>query len=145
MSDLPPENDSTDPDDLRQFEETPEWERAEEFNLIADSSFGQQLQESCTPRIYVTFHRNVAKDPVDEKKITIGPYLSVQMDDDMMNVVVAGEDEDTGLTDVCVATREDAGWKVHDGLEESSPFFDWIEFHTVVWPLRQPPHEEPRP
>ena len=97
----------------------------------------EYLRELFTPRIYITFHQDMTKCPLDAHNVarpaqaTFGPYLDVVVTNETVDVASPALDMPAGCCDsFCLATRQSVGWKVHDGMDDSAPTYHWLRLHT---------------
>ena len=115
----------SDPEDLT------EWELGDQLT----DNF-QTRHEENKNRIYVTFAQGVRSASVDAHGIsnpdgrTFGPYQNASISSDGSLYVTTDDDE------TCLATLGEAGWTVHDGLEESFAPYAYVLFTTRA-PQRQ--------
>ena len=109
----------SDPEDLT------DWELGDQLTDNLQASHGENKA-----RIYVTFTHGGRSAPVDAPGVsnpdrrTFGPYHNASITSD--GSLYATTDDD----DCCLATLGEAGWTVHDGLEEIFAPYACVAFAT---------------
>ena len=108
------------------------WELREELVLSSEP-----VMNVFAPRIYVTLTQRVGDSAVDAHgvvrpaQITFGPYVGVELSDGRMYAT------DREAERFCLATEAAGGWKLQDGLDEATPTYAKVRFHT--WKPPAPP------
>ncbi len=90
-----------------------------------------ELRELVARRIYVTFSlpQDATGQRRESKSICFGPYVAVNFESDhelQLHYLERVVDEDGKPEGGILASYDSRGWKLHDGMEESSPFFQSV-------------------
>jgi hypothetical protein len=91
----------------------------------------QRARDALGARTYVTFMQGLPPDgEAAPDQLTCGPYVKVAVQDSI--IMACGTDGPFNCDFVILATREGGGWKVHDGLEDTSPVWPCVMFGTTA-------------